>query len=338
MKIFDRFFKTSSQIPSETTQATVSEPVVEHQVSKVDVLDIATTNEPKPTWLDEANLRDEAVLFGLSNTDPHDKVEAIRSYFNEKTSPYEQKVRLLEEKIGECNYWLDTYDERLETIQNELQVLEEQTFGQQQHLLRTGVGLALSIGTAVGNYFLIEENLAGRFHNYQLIALGVFMAGMFSLFGRLSLFHEGQKPRLWLRIFEEIGMPAAASLFVFAQVFGTMPAFKAFALLGFLFFLFLVSGKLLLENLTLLREDFIVFGQRNTFEKERISKITKSKTEIEQYKNEMDKYRQQKKEILPDLTELKIVLGQHTAQRDRLIRIFESEFQLAQNYAQAKLA
>ena len=111
----------------------------------------------------------------------------------------------------------------------------------------------------IGNYYLIEETLHPTFASSSLVALGVFLAGMFNLFGRISLFHDPESHVSWQRLLEEVGMPFAAALFVFAQAWQTQSEWQACALFVFVFFLFLLAGKLFLSNTTLLRNDLRVW-------------------------------------------------------------------------------
>jgi phage shock protein A len=54
--------------------------------------------------------------------------------------------------------------------------------------------------------------------------------------------------------------------------------------------------------------------------------------EIERYKTEIEKYRQDKQNVLPELTKLSTQNSKIKAQRDMLIKVFESEYHLASQY------
>ena len=61
-----------------------------------------------PVWLaDEQQLRDEAVLFGLSEAGPDDKIAAIRLAFAALTAPLEKQIEQHREAIGHLNFLLE---------------------------------------------------------------------------------------------------------------------------------------------------------------------------------------------------------------------------------------
>ena len=289
------------------------------------------TNEPD--WLiNEDILRDEGVIFGLSSSNPDEKISIIKHYFAQQTAETDRIIEQKEEKIGELNYWVNEKESTVKELEQKIQDLKNQEFTEQHHLPRTVVGLLLACGIAIGNYFLIEESLRGQFEQSKLIAAGVFMAGMFSLFGRISFLHDTEKESNWKRLLEEIGMPLASAFFVFAQIYATQTPMKSWALFGFIFFLFMFSGKLLLGNLTVLKDDLTIFQKRNQLQKDKIKKAADWETEIQKHKTEIEKHRQEKQDVLPELTKLSTQNSKIKAQRDMLVKVFESEYNLASQY------
>jgi hypothetical protein len=107
---------------------------------------------------------------------------------------------------------------------------------------------------------------------------------------------------------------------------------NAWALFAFIFFLFLFAGKLLLGNLTLLKDDLTIYQKRNQLAKDKIKKVKEWEEEIGKHKAEIDKFRKEKYEVLPVLTKAIAERTRHHAQRDMLIKIFESEYYLAVKY------
>jgi hypothetical protein len=294
---------------------------------------LSVTNVSEPDWLvNEDILRDEGVIFGLSGSNPEEKISIIKHYFAQQTAETDRVIEQKEEKIGELNYWINEKESLVKELEQKIQSLKNQEFIEQHHLPRTVVGLLLACGIAVGNYFLIEESMRGQFQQSQLIALGVFWAGMFNLFGRISFLHDDDKTSSWRRVLEEIGMPLASAFFVFAQIYATQAPIKSWALFGFIFFLFMFSGKLLLGNLTVLKEDLSIFQKRNQLQKDKIKKVADWETEISTHKIEIEKYRQEKQDVLPELTKLSTQNSKIKAQRDMLIKVFESEYHLASQY------
>lgn len=313
----------AEEVSSNETLVTVTQPAPTflHPISD------------QPDWLiNEDILRDEGVIFGLSGSNPEEKVSIIRHYFSQQTAETDKVIAQHQEEIGELNYWINEKESLVKEIELQIQTLKNQEFTEQHHLLRTVVGLTLATGIAVGNYYLIRESLQGQFQESTFIALGVFLAGMFNLFGRISFLHDESKESTWKRLLEEVGMPLAASFFVFAQIYASKPPLQAWALFAFIFFLFMFSGKLFLGNLTIFKDDFSIFQKRNQLYKDKIKKVAEWEADIEKHKAEIEKYRQKKQDILPELTRLSTINLKLKAQRDMLIKVFESEYHLAQNY------
>ena len=284
-----------------------------------------------PVWLqDETLLRDEGVIFGLSSSKPDEKVAIIRTYFAHQSADLEREVERHGEKIQELNLFIEQKENRIEELKSKTNTLENrQTEGEHQ-LPRTIVGLLFSAAMCVGNYYLIEDTLRPLYGNSQFIAVGVFLAGMFNLFGRVSLFHESEEKNLsWRRLLEEVGMPLAAAFFVFVQALQPQGWLRAGALLVFVFFLFLFAGKLLLSNITLLRNDLKVWltGKSLTNEKKDKSQTWDDETVLLQ--NQIDDLRVQKWQILPHLNRTEAEVSRLHSRRDMLIKSFESEFNLA---------
>ncbi|WP_044173870.1 MFS transporter [Flectobacillus major] len=308
-------------------------------VEAVQVPSVRLVEEPttilknQPDWLiNEDILRDEGVIFGLSGSNPEEKISIIRNYFTQQTADTEKLIEYREEKIGELNYWINEKEDLVKDAERKIVELKNKEFDEQHHLPRTIIGITLAIGIAVGNYFLIEESLRGHFEQNKLIALGVFGAGMFNLFGRISFLHDDARQSTWRKVLEEIGMPLAAAFFVFAQIYQTQPPLNAWALLVFIFFLFMFSGKLLLGNLTILKDDLSIFQKRNQLEKDKIKKVAEWETEIANHKSETEKFRSEKQAVLLELSKYIAERTRFHAQRDMLIKVFESEYHLALNY------
>lgn len=340
MSIFDKMKYVFRGKQSDAENLPIEVPLTE-EVLPTETLVEANTLSPtfftpqnqQPDWLiNEDILRDEGVIFGLSGSNPEEKVSIIRHYFSQETAETDKAIAQQQEEIGELNYWINEKESLVKEIELNIQTLKNQEFTEQHHLLRTIIGLLLATGIAVGNYFLIRESLQGQFQESTFIALGVFLAGMFNLFGRISFLHDEEKISTWKRLLEEIGMPLAAAFFVFAQIYTAKPPLQAWALFAFIFFLFMFSGKLLLGNLTILKDDLSVFQKRNQLYKDKVKKVEDWEKQIENHKAEIEKFRIKKQGILPKLTKLSTQNIKLKAQRDMLIKVFESEYHLALNY------
>jgi hypothetical protein len=152
---------------------------------------------------------------------------------------------------------------------------------------------------------------------------------MFNLFGRVSLFHDTDSSVSWRRFLEEIGMPFAAALFVFVQALEKQTVLRSGALFVFVFFLFLFAGKLLLSNITVLRNDLRVWLAGTDLKKEKTTKTDSWEEETLRLNKEIDELRVQKWQIIPHLNRAEAELARLNARREALTKMFESEFNLA---------
>ena len=283
-----------------------------------------------PYWLeDEDTLRDEGVLFGLSESDPTEKTDIIRSYFAHLSADPEQEVEQQNERVQELNLFIGQKENRIEELQTKLRNAETLRHEGEHQLPRTLVGLTLSVAMCVGNYYLIEETLRPSFAASPLVALGVFLAGMFSLFGRISLFHDTDSNVTGRRLLEEVGMPFATALFVVAQAWQHQTWWQATALFFFVFFLFLFAGKLLLSNITVLRNDLRVWLGTSREQRHTRENSETWEEEVLRLREEIDALRVQKWQVLRQQGEAETERDQLYARRDMLIKLFESEFYLA---------
>jgi hypothetical protein len=282
-------------------------------------------------WIeDEDTLRDEGVLFGLSESDPHEKVDIIRSYFDHQSADYEGQVEQQSERVQELNLFIGQKEERIEELKGKFQELKKGLGGTSEHNLpRTLVGLALSVSMCVGNFFLIEETISPSFQTSSYVALGVFLAGMFNLFGNISLFHDSDSKVSSRRLLEEVGMPFAAALFVFSQAWEYQPWWRAVSLFVFVFFLFLFAGKLFLSNITLLRKDLRAWLTISQYKREVSLNSNLWEDETLRLRQEIDELRVKKWQVLKELSQAEIHRDRIYARRDMLIKLFESEFYLA---------
>lgn len=286
-----------------------------------------------PFWLEnEDALRDEGVIFGLSDSKAEEKIGAIRNYFSNKTADLEKTVEYLSEKIGELNLFIEQKETRINELKEKGLALENRQ-AETHYLPRTIVGLLLSLAMCVGNYYLIDESILPNFpQNHFFVALGVLLAGMFNLFNPKSLFHEKDTPVSWRNVLEEVGMPLAASVFVFVQALEHQSTARALALLLFTFFLFLFAGKLLLSNLTVTKNDMSTWLSNRKLKSDKVSKADTWELELNQLKNEIDDQRVQKWKIIDELKAPEAELKRLNEKKEMMIKLFESEFNLARSY------
>ena len=133
----------------------------------------------------------------------------------------------------------------------------------------------------------------------------------------------------WRPLLEEIGLPFAAALFVFANVLPHQSWMQAGALFVFIFFLFLFAGKLLLSNITLLRNDLRSWLGATRNHQQFTEDAENWDAEVVQLQEEIDTLRVKKWQVLRDLSAAENQRDRIYAKRDMLIKLFESEFFLA---------
>lgn len=314
----------AAPMPLLDLRPAVSEPVIESLVP-------TNAERRSPAWLDDEELlRDEGVIFGLSDAKPDERIGIIRHEFAHQTAGLAQNADEYNEKIGELNLFIDQHENQISELQYKADELTRQPPADHQ-LPRTLAGLSLSIMMCIGTFFLIDETLRPAFAESRWIAVGVFLAGMFSLFSRTSLFHETGSPTTARRLLEEIGLPLAASVFVFMQALQTQSAGKAIALLVFVFFLFLLAGKLLLGNLTVFWTDLHAVNRNRRLSGDIRTKTVAWSVDIAERRAEIDRLRVQKWQIIPQLNRVQADLTRLNARRDGLITLFLSEFNLARS-------
>ena len=189
----------------------------------------------------------KGVLFGLSDARPDGKLAQIRLFFARQVAPFDTLVDDHTEKMGELNRIIDQLENCITTLRDQLTDLRDRQ-PTPHNLIRTGVIMLLSVGVCVSNFYLIDETLRPIFPN-RWIAIGIFLAGMFNLPGQTSfVYDEGSRP-LGRKLLIEGSLPLSASVFVLAQALQTQLVGRAIALFVFVFFLFLLAGKLLLHTL-----------------------------------------------------------------------------------------
>ena len=339
MSFFDRvknLFSLKQPIDELATLLTNEKLLVfdeSNVISSVDQAPFSPEMDIIPFWLEnEDALRDEGVIFGLSEAKAEEKIGAIRNYFAHQTAELEKTVAYLSEKIGEHNLFIEQKQTRIDELSDKVNILERRERSEHQ-LPRTFVGILLSLGMCIGNYFLIDESIQLSFpQNHNVIALGIFLAGMFNLFNSKSFFHEKDSSISWRQLLEEIGMPLAASIFVFVQAIDNQSFIRSFALFLFAFFLFLFAGKLLLSNLTILKTDVSIWTDNLRLRKDKINKTQLWEDETTQLKGEIDEQRIEKWKIIDALKSPEAELKRLTERREMLIKLFESEFNLARSY------
>jgi hypothetical protein len=288
--------------------------------------------EELPHWLsNEETLRDEGVIYGLSETDPLEKINIINSIYKKYTARYVQNKEELNEKIGELNLILEKKNDQLLLLRSKSEEILSKSEGE-ENIIRVVIGLILSIGMSAGNYFLIKEGIKYGFPNdSQWISWGVFLTGMFSLYYSTSIIHNEEKIT-WRKGLEEFGMPLAASVFVYVQVIPHMPWYKSLAFLVFIFFIFLISGKLLLGSISKLKSEYSAFKRNSGLQADKTLAKTDWIEEANALEQDMEKIRMDKWKIVSALNETESFITRLNSDKEAVSNLFLSEYNLAKNY------
>ena len=283
-----------------------------------------------PNWLaDEESLRDEGVLFGLSDADPDTKVAQIHAFFASQVNQFSELIGQYTGQVYAFTVLTDQRENRINSLRDELEQLRASE-PVRTHLIRHLVSLILSVVLCIGTFFLIDETLRPAFPN-RWVAVGVFLAGLFNLFGRTSFFYETGTRLTGRRLIGEVGLPLAAAVFVLVHALPSHPLSQALGLFTFIFFVFLLSGKLVLSTLSILPDAFdnVQKNQRLVVAKRRNLPLLESR--ITQFEQEVDGIRIQKRPFLTALNQAESNVTRLNTQRDKLVNLFLSEFELARS-------
>lgn len=327
MNWLKKLLKKASAIDAPKEDSVTENPIVEEAPK----LPSAEEHE-LPGWMaSEESLRDEGVIYGITGASAEEKTKSISSFYGSVASPYQHIKNELSEKIQELNLQLEQVNSKYTGLKSQAKFVWSQN-PQSSNLLRVVVGLILSTGICAGNYFLIENGLSYGFPGQsQWIAWGVFLSGMFSLYYNTSLIHNSEK-LTWRRGLEEFGMPFAASLFVFVQVYAHLPWYKSSAFFLFVFFVFLLSGKLLLGGISRLKTELSVLSENIRLKTQKKKVNGAWKQELQSFENQMEQIRIKKWRVVSQLNEAEAQLTKIQADKESAELLFMSEYNLAKKY------
>ena len=283
-----------------------------------------------PYWLTDPDaLRDEGVLFGLSDAQSDEKVAEITAFFRHQAVSINQQKEQSETILTEINRQLRQRETLADELQSRIDTLTSQT-STTDTIVRNLISLVVSIGMCVGAFYLVDEALHPAFPN-RWIGLGVFLAGMFNLSGRTSFFYEEGTRLTGRRAAEEIGLPFTAALFILFYALQTKPVGQAVALFIFVLFLFLLAGKRLLSVLTQLQTDLRAIGTDRQQTLDRQQALPHWESQLARINSELEVCRAQQSLQASELSRQEAALIGLNAQRDQLVNLFLSEFELARS-------
>lgn len=129
-------------------------------------------NTALPDWItNESLLRDEAVLFGLSDVRPDEKLAAIRLAFAAQTAALEKQLEQGHEAVGDLNESLEKTTHELAQLNQQADTLPRPPIG------LSLLGIGLSVGGSLGLALLLQRQLP------DLILLTMILAGVLAVSG-----------------------------------------------------------------------------------------------------------------------------------------------------------
>src|SRR5690606_12643711 len=98
-----------------------------------------------PYWMqDEDAIRDEGVIFGLTDAGAEEKIKMIESVFAERATASSKDVELFSERIGEYNLAMERIELKMAESKSKREHFEEKELRNHQ-LPRTTISLILSL-------------------------------------------------------------------------------------------------------------------------------------------------------------------------------------------------
>lgn len=284
-----------------------------------------------PSWiLDEKEMRDEGVIFGLTDAKVEDKVNVVKNAYKQLGSQYDKAVTLLSEKIGVLNLQI----EQLEQSKKEAFAKKEfhLNYSYQAHQLpRFTIAIMLSVVALVGSFFLIDFGIKQKIvEQHWFVTAGVYFAGLFSVYQSDTIL-EGQTKHSFWKIIEWYFVPFAAAVFVFICALDTTGWMVSLGLFIFTGGIFALVGRLLFTHIHAWSQEWRKWkenGINSTFLNKKVETVNEK---IAKYDEEINAIRAEKWAIVPELTEAESQMGKINSERDAKIQLFMSEYELARS-------
>lgn len=221
----------------------------------------------KFAWIiDENLLRDEGVLYGISDSEPAEKIQTIEHYFNEQIAEKKVQIALTELDQDQCRDKITAGMEELDQLKNRLKFLSTELSVKDHTFYRTCVGFFSYFIMVSFNFWLVYEHLTPYWKYPLLIALGVYFFGSLSLFNKHSFIYSNFEklktdPHPWRTITEELIIPLIATIFILSWSKADIGWGKLVASFLVIYTIFVFSGKALLGYLLELPKDYRTMKQ-----------------------------------------------------------------------------
>ena len=218
--------------------------------------------------LDENLLRDEGVMFGISEGEAEPKTQTIRLYFQEMIALRQKESELLQAEIAKAAAELEEQEAASARLAAAIRELAGGMPPAPHSFYRVLAGLlAYAVMTAF-TFFAIYQWLRPHWDYPLLTALGVYCFGALSLYAKRSFLYQagpspadGQAPAgrdAWKIYLEELGIPLVATLFILFWGAQEVPWHQMLSFGLLLYFLFLFSGKGLLSSIQRVPREFAI--------------------------------------------------------------------------------
>lgn len=280
-------------------------------------------------WLkNEALLRDEGAYYGLVSEEvPEEKLNTIDSFFNEFIARIEKSIELQEEELIRVQGMIGKVETEIDALEAEIDAGSTAYIHEPNIFWRliTGIIAYLIIGFFV--FWLPFELFGPNWRTPFFITLGVFLFGLISHYHRPSWWYEtktsqqGQSRLDWKTLFEELGIPFVATLFIVVWGNPRLSALHliSYALILFVFFVFV--GKGLLDYLSQLSPNFKILKENRQKNKHRVAGIAQNKEKL-----------LKKQETLKDLHARSLEIGESKIQRTLEVAQLHHKKETYKNY------
>lgn len=288
-------------------------------------------NDAIPDWIkDDKALRDEGVIFGLTDAKVEDKLSIIKNTYKQLGSEFEKTMVLLSEKIGVLNLQIEQIEQgKKEDFAKKDFHLNYQY--QSHQLPRFTVAILLSSAALVGAFFIIDFGIKQKItEQHWFVSLGVYFAGLFSVYQSDSIFEKSTKHGFW-KIMEWYFVPFAAATFVFICALDTSGWLVSLGLFLFTAGLFTIVGRLLFTHIHAWSVDWRKWKENSVNSKFLTNTLHKVNESIAQHDEKINLIRVEKWAIVPELTESETQLSKINSERDAKIQLFLSEYELAKS-------
>lgn len=289
---------------------------------------------PTFDWIEDDNLlRDEGVMFGLSKSDTDQKVEAITQYYQLKIEAATDYLDNLKQRISELRADLEKASD---DIMSRMTQVDQLTHPPEQRASLAWIALVKAMayfGGIVLSFWLVLMWL-GSSNVPFLVALGLYILGIFAVFNYRSFFYTSeedpvdQKRPDWKLWVGEFTPPVAIA--VFFLIMGA-PGHSLVEIIAFSFIfltLFLIIGKGLVSFLPILNQEMAYYQRLKEARRADRARLELLEQEISKLQDHQMKIRG----IIDEKEEERFMLQSEIAgmsqQRAAKVALFLSEYNL----------